>query len=82
MAVQIFIFLFDEGRPLSNPTYMIFLNQSTILNEHKFNHEFEDCVTLLCSCIVVVLNLNQGHVFFLHCGHYGALRADFMNVLK
>ena len=50
----------DSGCPISNPIYIIFnpvgLKYLTCLqlelshlNEHKFNHNFQDCINPLCS---------------------------------
>ena len=80
----------DNGRPISNLIYNIFnpvgLKYLTSLrfelsrlNEHKFNHNFQDCINPLCSCS---LEPEFNSHFFLRCLHYTILRADLMNDLK
>ena len=41
------------------------------LNNHKFNHNFKDCINPLCSCSLSVEN--NVH-FFLHCHHFSLQR--------
>ena len=42
------------------------------LNEHKFNHNFDDCVNPFCTCS---LELESTSHFFLHCHHYNTIRS-------
>ena len=37
------------------------------LNEHKFNHNFKNCVNPLCTCSLEIESTSH---FFLHCDHY------------
>ena len=48
-------------------------------NDHKFNHNFRDCINLLCSCsLSVEINVH----FFLHCHHFPKQRQTLMNNIK
>ena len=49
------------------------------LNDHKFNHNFRDCINPLCSCSLSVEN--NVH-FFLHCHHFSLQRQTLMNNIK
>ena len=42
------------------------------LNEHKFNHNFDDCVNPFCTCS---LEPESTLHFFLHCHHYNTIRS-------
>ena len=42
------------------------------LNDHKFSHNFKDCINPLCSCIVSVENNIH---FFLHCHYFSFAKA-------
>ena len=41
------------------------------LNEHKFNHNFDDCINPFCTCS---LKRESRSHFFSHCHHYGSIR--------
>ena len=45
------------------------------LNEHRFKHNFKDCINPLSSCSLQVENMSK---FFLHCLHYSAFRMGLM----
>ena len=49
------------------------------LNEHRFNHNFENCLNLLCTCILEVESTTH---FFLHCRDFNAIRITINNSLK
>ena len=49
------------------------------LNDHKFNHNFRDCINPLCSCSLSVEN--NVH-FFLHCHHFSLQRQTLMSNIK
>ena len=49
------------------------------LNEHKFNHNFENCVNPLCTCN---LEIESTSLFFLHRNHYNNIRSTLLNQLK
>ena len=49
------------------------------LNEHRFNHNFESCLNLLCSCSLEVESATHS---FLHCHHLNAIRITVTNSLK
>ena len=55
---------------IHNPTSLKLLTRLKFvlshLNEHKFNHNFRDCVNPLCTCS---LEVESSSNFFLHC-HY------------
>ena len=80
----------NNGRPISNPIYNTFnpvglkyLTRLPLelshLNEHRFKHNFQDCVNPLCGCS---LEPESNSHFFLCCHHYTILSADLMNGLK
>ena len=46
------------------------------LNEHRFNHNFENCINPLCSCILEIESTSH---FFLHCHHYANIRVTVLN---
>ena len=66
-----------------NPTGLKFLTRLRLglshLNDHKFRHNFKDCINPLCSCS---LELETTSHFFLRCHHYTAIRTTLMNDLK
>ena len=77
-------------RPLAAPAYSIHnplgLKLLTTLrlglshlNEHRFNHNFESCLNLLCTCSLEVESTTH---FFLHCHHFNAIRIALNNSLK
>ena len=75
---------------MSNPVYNIqnyiclkFLTRlklgSSHLNEHRFNHNVENCINPLCTCSLEVESTAH---FFLHCHHYHNIRAKLLNSLE
>ena len=43
------------------------------LNEHKYRHNFQDCLNPLCSCTLEI----EGTVhYFLHCHHFSEYRSS------
>ena len=73
-----------------NPTYNIFnpvglkylicLRLELIhLTEHRYNHNFQDCINPLCRCS---LEPESNSHFFLCCHHYTVSHTDLMNGLK
>ena len=77
-------------RPTCNETYGIHntagLNLLTRLrlglrhlNDHKFNHNFRDCINPLCLCSLSVEN--NVH-FFRHCHHFSLQRQTLMSNIK
>ena len=80
----------DNGRPPPRPIYNIFnplgvkfLTRLRLelshLNEHRFNHNFHECINPLCSCSN---DTESNSHFFLRCCHFNSLRVDLMNDLK
>ena len=78
----------DNGRPSCRPIYNTFyplgvkyLTRLRLdlshLSEHRFNHNFHDCINHLCSC-----DTESNCHFLLHCRHFTSLRAEMMNNLK
>ena len=76
-------YLLKEIRPkpsllcnIHNPFGIKFLTRLrlglTHLNEHKFNHNFDDCVNPFCTC---GLELESTSHFFLHSHHYNIIRS-------
>ena len=53
--------------------------ESSHLNEHRFNHNFRDCIKPLCNSS---LETKSNSHFFLRCCHYTMTPADLMNGLK
>ena len=49
------------------------------LNEHKFKHNFHDCLNPLCSCSLEVESTTQ---FFLHCKYYNDIRKTLLDIVK
>ena len=48
------------------------------LNEHRFNHNFENCVNPLCICSLEAETTSH---FFLHCHYYHPIRLTLFNEL-
>ena len=74
-------YLLKEIRPKPSPLYNIhnpsgikLLTRSRLgsshLNEHKFNHNFDDCVNPFCNCSLEPESTSH---FFLHCHHYNTI---------
>ena len=49
------------------------------LNEHRFNHNFQNCINPLRTCSIEVESTVQ---FFLHCHHYHNIRVKLLNSLE
>ena len=49
------------------------------LNQHKFNHNFQDCLNPLCSCSLEVESVSH---FFLHCHYYSNIHSTLLNELQ
>ena len=49
------------------------------LNEHRFRHNFQDCMNPLCSCILEIENTSH---YLLHCHHFSQYRIGLMNSVK
>ena len=82
--------LLKIGKPMPKPTFNIhnhlglkLLTRLTLelshLNEHRFNHNFEDCINPLCSCSLEVDSTVQ---FFLHCHNFVNIRNTLLNTLN
>ena len=83
-------YLIKKIRPLAAPEYNIhnplglkLLTRLRLglshLNNHRFNHNFENCLNPLCTCSLEVESTTH---FFLHCHHFSAIRITFNNSLK
>ena len=83
-------FLLKIGRPTAKPTYNIhnpiglkFLTRLRLglsqLNEHKFKHNFQDCVNPLCSCSLEIESLSH---LFLHCHNFTNISATLLDDLQ
>ena len=46
------------------------------LNEHKFRHNFQDCLNPLCSCSLEIKDTSH---YLLHCHHFSNRRIDLIN---
>ena len=82
--------LLKMGRPHANSTYRIhnpvgirFLTRLRLglshLNEHKFRHNFADCVNPLCSCSIEPETTLH---FFLHCHNFLNIRTKLFDKIK
>ena len=49
------------------------------LNDHRFNHNFQNCINPLRTCSLEVESTSH---FFLHCLHYNDIRETLLNELK
>ena len=49
------------------------------LNEHRFNHNFNNCINPLCTCS---LDIESTVHFFLHCNYYNSARISLLNDLN
>ena len=49
------------------------------LSEHRFQHNFQDCMNPLCSCS---LQIEDTLHYLLHCHHFNHVRIDLMNSAK
>ena len=49
------------------------------LNEHRFNHNCQNCINPLCTCS---LEIESTAHLFLHCHHYHNIREKLLNSLE
>ena len=49
------------------------------LNEHRFKHNFNDCINPLCTC---GLDIESTVHYFLHCNYYNSARISLLNGLN
>ena len=49
------------------------------LNEHKFRHNFQDCLNPFCSCILEVETVIH---YFLHCHYYNIIRRTLLDTVN
>ena len=82
--------LLKIGRPMQNSIYnthdpvgkkyftrlRLGLNH---LNDHKFRHNFQDCLNPLCSCSLEVETINH---YFLHCHYYNNICKTLLDTVK
>ena len=73
----------NETYGIHNPTGLKLLTRLRLglshLNDHKFNHNFRDCINPLCSCS---LNVENNVHFFLHCHHLSLKRQTLVSNIK
>ena len=73
----------NETNRIHNPTGLKLLTCIRLslshLNDHKFNHNFRDCINPLCSCS---LSIENNVHFFLHCHHSSLQKQTLMNNIK
>ena len=66
-----------------NPIGIKFLNRLRLglshLREHKFKHNFQDCLDPFCTCSNEVESTTH---FFLHCQHFTQQRQNLLNSLN
>ena len=83
-------YLIKRNGPLASPTYIIHNRLGMKLltslrlgpshfNEHRFSHNFENCLNLLCTCSSEVELTTH---FFLHCHNFDVICLTFNNSLK
>ena len=79
--------LLKLGRPIecaiysiNNPVRLKLLTRLRLglshLNEHRFNHNFQNCINPLCSCSHEIESTSH---FLLHCHHYTNICAALLN---
>ena len=79
--------LLKLGRPnqntiynINNPVGLKLLTRLRLglshLNEHRFNHNFQNCINPLCSCS---LEIESNFHFLLHCHHYTNICLTLLN---
>ena len=79
--------LLKLGRPnqntiynINNPVGLKLLTRLRLglsqLNEHKFNHNFQNCINPLCSCSLEIESTSH---FLLHCHHYTNIHLHLLN---
>ena len=82
--------LLKSIQPLSNPIYNIhdplgirLLTRLRLglshLNEHRFNHNFDNCINPLCTC---TLEIESTTHFFLHCHFYRNIQKTLLDDLN
>ena len=82
--------LIKIGRPIPKPIYNVHNPVGlklllrlrlglSYLNQHKFNHNFQDCLNQLCSCSLEVAFVSH---FFLHCHYYSNIHSTLYNELQ
>ena len=82
--------LLKIGRPDQNSIFKIFNPLGiklltrlrlglTHLNEHRFRHNFMNCLNPLCSCMLEVELTTH---FFLHCHFYGTFRQTLLDTVE
>ena len=82
--------LIKSGKPIPKPIYNVhnpvglkLLTRLRLglshLNQHKFNHNFQDCLNPLCSCSLEVESVSH---FFLHCHYYSNIHSTLLNELQ
>ena len=49
------------------------------LNEHRLNHNFQNCIHPLCSCILEIESISN---FLLHCYHYANIHITLLNSIS
>ena len=66
-----------------DPNILTFLTRLRLglshLNEHRFRHNFQDCLNSLCSCSLEIKDTSH---YLLHCHHFSDHCVDLMNSVK
>ena len=82
--------LLKIGRPIQNSIFNVhdpvgikYLTRLRLglshLNEHKFRHNFKDCLNPLCSCSPEVETVTH---YFLHCHYYNIIRRTLLDTVN
>ena len=81
----LFSIFFNRFKSVGVTPYCLYRHSLTLrlglrqLNEHRFKHNFENCINPLCACS---LEVDPTKHFFLNCHCYTLLRISFLNVLN
>ena len=71
--------IFGISNPLGLKLITILRLGLSHLNEHRFNHNFNNCINPLCTCS---LDIESTVHFFLHCNYYNSVRTSLLNYLN
>ena len=83
-------YLLEIGRPVQNSIYKVFNTLGikflirlrlwlSHLNEHKFKHNFQNCLNPLCSCS---LDVESTIHFFLHCNFFDKFQQILLETVE
>ena len=77
------VIIFHSSKSIFDPIGLKLLTRLHLglshLNEHKFCHNFQDCLNPLCSCSLEIEDIKR---YLLHCQHFSNHHCDLMNSVK